>query len=333
MKLHILQTGYTKVPYGQFFGGLQGWTGLKGFIKFATDKSHYILVPINSFLIEHPTQGLILIDTGINWEQAHEHSKYYSGAAKLIFDEDEYLLNEEEQLPAQLNKLGFQCEDVKTIILTHLHEDHVGGLRYFPDAKVIISKAEWDIRNEKMLGLVPLGYPKSLVPIKYWNKILYSSGPFYNFVESEDIFGDGSIVLIPTPGHTIGHLSVFIQCNDYQLLLCGDELYTLRHLAVDQVCSISLKKTWMEDYIQSARRIVNLRKQIPNLVIIPGHDPTEYYTDYLKPFFQDGILSQEGLEQIQGFEKRIFTSDYTLLEEYMPRFVRSPDDGKVGTVK
>lgn len=333
MKVHILQTGYTKVPYGQFFGGLQGWTGLKGLIKFATDKSHFIVVPINSFLIEHPTQGLILVDTGINWEQTHEHSKYYTGAAKLILDEDEYLLKEEEQLPTQLNNLGFQCKDVKTIILTHLHEDHVGGLRYFPNAQVIISKAEWDIRNNKILGLIPLGYPKSLEPVKDWRIIPYSSGPFYNFDKSEDVFGDGSLVLIPTPGHSFGHLSIYVQCNGYQLLLCGDGLYTLRHLAVEQVRSISLKKAWMEEYIKSAKQIVNLRKLIPNLVIVPGHDPTEYYTNYLKPFFQDGILSKEELEQIQDFEKRVFTSDYTLVEEYLPQFIPSPDGGKVGTVK
>lgn len=332
MRLHILQTGYTKVPYGQFFGGLEGWSGLRGFIKFATDKKHYILVPINCFLIEHPTEGPILIDTGISWDQAHEHSKYYSGAAKLIFDEDEYILQPEEQITSQLKALGYECKDIKTIILTHLHEDHIGGLKYFPQAKVILSKAEWDTRNDKVLGLVPLGYPKSISPIKNWEIISYSSGAFYNFPKSENIFEDGSLVMIPTPGHTAGHSSVFVQFGDYQVLLCGDGLYTLRHLAVDQVRPIMINPKLIQDYIQSIKRIVELHKTITDLVIVPGHDPTDYYTKYLKLFFDDGILSKEELQKINDYEKQLFDSNYTLSRDFMPKFLPAANGGTIGSV-
>ncbi|MBU2703492.1 glyoxylase-like metal-dependent hydrolase (beta-lactamase superfamily II) [Sporomusaceae bacterium BoRhaA] len=332
MKLHILQTGYTKVPFGQFFGGLEGWAGLKGLIKFATDKKHYILVPINCFLIEHPIRGPILVDTGISWEQAREHSRYYTGVAKIVLDEDEYILEPEEQIPAQLRALGYECNDISTIILTHLHEDHIGGLKYFSHAKVIVSKIEWENRNKKFLGLVPQIYSKSILPIRNWQLVTYSSGAFYNFSKCEDIFGDNSLVMIPTPGHTTGHSSVFIQCGSYQVLLCGDILYTLRHLAVEQVRSIILQPELVQDYIESVQNIVGLHQLIPNLIVIPGHDPTEYQSKYLRLFFKDGALSEKELLQIKSYEKRIFNDSYTLIQGFIPKFVPSSDSSRIGKV-
>jgi hypothetical protein len=69
--VHVLHIGDTKVPFGQFYGGSDGeWLGLRAIAKFLGDKAHYMLVPIYTFLIEHPVYGCVLVDTGINWEQA-----------------------------------------------------------------------------------------------------------------------------------------------------------------------------------------------------------------------------------------------------------------------
>jgi hypothetical protein len=72
MKLYPLHKGDTKVPYGQFYGGVgDEWTGWRGMWRFLTDKSHAIMVPIYAYLVEHPEHGWVMIDTGINWQQAH----------------------------------------------------------------------------------------------------------------------------------------------------------------------------------------------------------------------------------------------------------------------
>lgn len=82
------------------------------------------------FLVDHPRHGPIMIDTGLNWQQAHAHREYYAGPLlRATFDEDEYLLEPEQRLEAQLSRAGLRTEDIRTVILTHLHEDHLGGVR------------------------------------------------------------------------------------------------------------------------------------------------------------------------------------------------------------
>ena len=89
MKLYPLLLGLTKVPYGQFYGGLSGWQGLGALLRFVTDKSHFIWVPIHAYLLEHSNEGLVLMDAGICSDQVHRHSQYYRGIPRLILDEDE----------------------------------------------------------------------------------------------------------------------------------------------------------------------------------------------------------------------------------------------------
>ena len=84
MKLYPLLLGRTKVPYGQFYGGLSGWQGLRALLRFVTDKNHFIWVPIHAYLLEHPSEGLVLFDAGICAEQAHRHRDYYRGILRMI---------------------------------------------------------------------------------------------------------------------------------------------------------------------------------------------------------------------------------------------------------
>jgi N-acyl homoserine lactone hydrolase len=322
MKIYSLHVGDTKVPYGQFYGGLAGWTGMRGMWRFATDKSHYIIVPIHAYLIDHPKAGLILVDTGINWEQAHEHDRYYKGILHFVLDNDEYLLTREQELPAQVERVGYRIEDIRTVILTHFHEDHVGGLRYVPEAKVVASQAEWQALKMKAFGFVPIIYRPSISAVKVWEPVSFTSGPFHSFDESQDLLGDGSIILLPTPGHDPGHLCVLVRMDVYEILITGDIMYTLRHLAVDEVRAILFGGKFLEQQqIDSIRRIQRLRQALPDLVIVPGHDDTDYQSKLLEPFLADGVLSLGEREQIKSYEARLFDDRGHLVPSAMPHFV------------
>jgi len=332
MKLYPLQLGRTKVPYGQFYGGLSGWEGLRALLHFVTDKTHYIWVPIHAYLLEHPTEGLALFDAGICSDQAHRHSQYYRGLLKLILDEDEYAQEPNETLAEQLKRFGYRCDDVRAVILTHLHEEHVGGLRDLPKARVVIAKAEWDARRMKLFGFIPMFYEPSFAAVAQWQHVSFDSGAFHTFDRSQDLFGDGSVTLLPTPGHTPGHTCALVEMGGYQLLITGDCLYTLRHLATEAVQAVRFSRRSGDQQVSSIRKIASLKKLLPSLHLVVGHDHTEYQRKYLTPYLAKGWLSEDERGALSRYEIGLFDGDLRLRPEALPHFQPGPDAAVVGTV-
>ena len=339
MRIYALQIGATRVPYGQFYGGTEGWIGLRGMWRFLRDKRHVIQVPIHAYLIDHPQAGLLLVDAGINRDQAHAHHTYYRGRlARMALDEDEYLLDPEQELCVQLGRLGYQCSAISRVIVTHLHEDHIGGLTSLRHAKVVLAAPEWTRvqswnRTARFLPFLAMEkFSPSIAGMAAPQVVAFSSGAFCGFARSQDLLGDGSVVLLPTPGHTAGHLAVLVRLNGYQVLCCGDTIYTLRHLAVDQVRPVAVsRKAWARQ-ADSIRRIQRLRQVLPDTVIAPAHDHTRYASAFLEPFLADGGLSVDEREAIHAYEQRLFTSEWELAPDALPGFAPPSDRQPVGRV-
>jgi len=332
MKIHALSLGRTKVPFGQFYGGLAGWEGLRAFFHFVSDKSHFIWVPIHAYLLEHPKEGLVLFDAGICSDQAHRHSQYYSGILRMVLDEDEYAQEPHETLAEQLRRLGFRCEDVRTVVLTHLHEDHVGGLRDVPKAKVVVSQAEWDARYMRLFGFLPMFYEPSYSFVQNWQRVAFDSGAYLSFDRSQDLFGDGSVRLLPTPGHTPGHLCALVEMAGYQLLVTGDCVYTLRHLATRQVQAVRFSRASGAQQTESIGRIAELRKRLPDLHLLVTHDHTDYQWKHLVPGLAKGGFDEAERRALAQYEAGLFDGDATLRPSALPRFQPDPKGGRVGTV-
>jgi N-acyl homoserine lactone hydrolase len=332
MKLFPLLLGRTKVPFGQFYGGLNGWEGFGALFRFVTDKRHFIWVPIHAYLLEHPSEGLVLVDAGICAEQVHQHSRYYRGLLHYILDNDEYAQEPDETLAEQLKRFGYRCDDVRTVILTHLHEDHVGNLRNLPKARVVISQTEWNMRRMKIFGLIPMFYEPSYISVEQWRKVVFDSGEFHTFDKSQDLFGDGSVRLLPTPGHTPGHTSAMIEMDGYQVLVTGDCLYTLRHLAYEQVQQVRFNKKSGGEQVDSIKRIVGLRKVLPRLHLLLGHDHTDYQWKHVVPYLAKGSLTGDEQRALSDYESRLFQSGWTLRPADLPKFQPDKGNGPVGTV-
>ena len=160
---------------------------------------------------------------------------------------------------------------------------------------------------------------------------MFESGAFHTFARSHDLFGDGSVRLLPTPGHTPGHSCALVEMGGYQLLVTGNCLYTLRHLATAQVQAFRLSDETGNQQVDSIRRIAGLRKLLPGLHLLVGHDHTDYQWQHLAPYLSKGWLSDDERRALTDYESRLFERDGTLPPEAIPRFERTASE-IVGTV-
>jgi N-acyl homoserine lactone hydrolase len=175
-------------------------------------------------------------------------------------------------------------------------------------------------------------YEPSYGTVKHWERVSFESGSYYSFERSHDLLGDGSVRLLPTPGHTPGHTCALIDMGDYQLLVTGDCLYTLRHLATAQVQAFRLNREMGDAQVESINRISGLKALLPGLQLLVGHDHTDYQWKHLAPGLSKGWLTAEERRAMNEYMARLFDSADTLRAGALPQFQPGRDKGAVGTV-
>ncbi len=184
-------------------------------------------LPVPTFLIEHP-RGLVLFDTGCNPEAATNPLGYWGKIAEYLH----LRFTPDQAVDRQLQNHGYRVEDVKYVVVSHLHLDHAGGLALFPNARFFIMKGE-----------LPYAYwPERRARASFKLNDLLPTRRF-DWVELEgdtDLMGDGSLLMLKTPGHTPGESSLLVRLPHHQpILLTGDtahiraQLETLSPSAMD----------------------------------------------------------------------------------------------------
>ena len=225
--------------------------------------------PISVLLLEHPVQGLVLVDTGYGRRSAADLADYPGRMPTKV-------LGIEMDRPAAdaLDDLGYTPEDVWHVVLTHGHMDHVGGLEDFPEAEVHADATEWVACKHSRLTR---GYrlPEPMVD-RDAIPVLWEDEPYGPFAKHADLFGDGSVVLLPAPGHTVGSLMVLVNLAGGSVLYTGDAAWVgdnWRH----PVPKGFLARTFVEQDWRAGMdamwRVRAWAAQNPDLMVIAGHDP------------------------------------------------------------
>jgi glyoxylase-like metal-dependent hydrolase (beta-lactamase superfamily II) len=234
----------------------------------------WIEIPIHVFVIEH-RDGLVLFDTGLDPAIA-SNPNYINSAIGRLFMKHVFRLHigPTDTLAHKLNAIGYAASDVCKVVISHLHFDHIGGIGDVPQADLLVSRNEWRQLSQPHPERSYIFREHIELPGAKWMPLDFvaTDDPLLEpFGSCYDVMGDGSIVLIPTPGHTVGSLSMLVRTDNYPpLLLIGDLAYDVDLLMRDQLPGIYANKAQLQS---SFARVRGLKAQLPNLLILGSHDP------------------------------------------------------------
>lgn len=210
MRVHALVTGRVRAKAGR-----------RGIRRYLVDDWRDETMPVNAFLIEHP-EGLYLFDAG---QTARAAAPGWFPRWHPFFRLSRFELGAADEVAAQLCSREIDPGDVRRVVLSHLHTDHVGGLEPFAHAEVIVTRVEWERATGlggRLRGYLPQHWPPGLEP----KLVECDGGPVGPFPSSYDVAGDGRLLLVPTPGHTAGHAALLVRDGDRSWLLVGDLVHT-----------------------------------------------------------------------------------------------------------
>ena len=209
-----------------------------------------VTVPVPAYLIEHP-DGLAVFDTGLG-----PRFRRPSGTPAPSHVD----LEVHACIDARLRHVGVDPADVRYIVNSHLHTDHAGGNVYLPAATVVVQRAEWEWAHESG--------GRAYEPSEFdtAQEVRRIEGP-------HDLFGDGTVRLLPTPGHTPGHQSAVIRTMAGEVVLTGDACNMRR--AMDEM-RLPDHADDLAEYRRSLRLLRGLRDG--GAVVLHGHDPQLWAT-------------------------------------------------------
>ncbi len=233
----------------------------------------WLKLPIVAFLVEHPGVGPMIIDTGFHPSVAVDPKQNLGPVYGRLYSID---MRPEQAIPAQLReRKGIEPSDVRVAIMTHLHMDHASAISEFTSATYVLGLGEWRAFHASRLALN--GYVRSHVEhaVEY-KEIPYDSptiDSYGTFGRAFDLFGDGSVRLVHTPGHTHGHQSVILRLKERDALVAGDAIYFKRTLDDERRGFVMADE---HKWHRSVAEIRLYRRENPDALIIPGHDPEEW---------------------------------------------------------
>ena len=218
-----------------------------------------IRLPIPAYLIEHP-EGTALFDTGMHPDCQHDPAGRVGERTAGLFEFD---FHPGEEISAHLEAVGRDPAKIDLVINSHFHFDHVGGNALVPNATMLVQRREWDA------GMDPDSAAK-----RGFNPRDFDLGHKLRLIDGEhDVFGDGSVVCLPTYGHTPGHQSLKLRLASGDIVLAADSCYFCRTLRERRLPRFAYDR---EAMLVALDRLEALEKAGARVFF--GHDPDFWQT-------------------------------------------------------
>jgi glyoxylase-like metal-dependent hydrolase (beta-lactamase superfamily II) len=262
---HVLDTGYCLAHESMLIRG-----GAR-----QTQACHSLVA-----LIEHPRHGWGLWDTGYAPRMEHETAgwpfRLYRYATPLR-------LRPELAVCAQLPRWGLAPADIRWIILSHLHADHIAGLLDFPAAQVILTAAAYDsVAGLRGWRALARAFIPNLLPANLASRARlvreFSGPPLPSLGPTYDVFADGSLRLVMLPGHGRGQVGLLAHTAERQILFAADGAWLSQSIR-ERRLPHPLTYLFIDDrraMRQTLDRLHAFARQFPDITIVPTHCPEAY---------------------------------------------------------
>lgn len=232
----------------------------------------WVPLPLYCFLIEHKS-GLILFDTGIDPAILSDKRYIKQAIGRFLLPRIfKFQLTEGDRIDHVLAKAGYDAQAIAMAVISHLHFDHVGGIAHLPNAELLVSQRGWAILSDPHPERDWILREHIEGPTAAWRQVTFepTDDPLFEGVAGiYDVAGDGSMILLPTPGHTVGSLSMLIRREGWDpILLIGDLAYEAALIAEDV-----MPGTGDPDVLRASYAAVRrLQDRLPGLAIVASHD-------------------------------------------------------------
>jgi glyoxylase-like metal-dependent hydrolase (beta-lactamase superfamily II) len=218
-------------------------------------------------LVQHP-RGDLLIDTGLGRQidtQIQLMPSFFRAISPYV---------KMTAAADQLRAAGYDPRSLRGILLTHAHWDHVSGVADFPGVPVLLSAQEREFIDT---GGSPTVIARNMAGVDY-QLYDFEGGPYLGFPRSHDIYGDGSLVAVPAPGHTPGSVVVFLTLPDIRRVALVGDLAWRREGITDRE-----EKPWFASTAMAIdhdpaglrptlTRMWAIAQRFPEMILAPAHD-------------------------------------------------------------
>ncbi len=271
LRYHVLDTGYCLASEHHLIR-----TGTR-----RTVHCHSIVA-----ILEHPQHGWFLWDTGYAPRMLEATRwlpfRLYRWATPLRLDPKLAVV-------AQLARFGLTPADIRSVIVSHFHADHLCGLRDFPQARFVATKsAVDDVARRRGWSALRRGLIPSLLPEDFAERLTllpdFIGAPLGALGPTHDFFGDGSVRFVMLPGHAHGQVGMLVQTDDGPLFFVADGAWMSRairenapphwltHLIVDDAGAMQQTLTQLHEFARAH----------PEVTMIPTHCP-EMFARFVDP--------------------------------------------------